>query len=66
MNRTGVDGNDLPYAGGSAIINYLGQDLTDLSDKPGVATVSLDKAELETFRERFAFHKDADDFSISA
>jgi predicted amidohydrolase len=64
VNRVGVDGNDLPYAGGSAIIDYLGHDLADLGDSPGVATASLDLDGLGAFRERFAFHKDADDFTL--
>jgi len=64
VNRVGQDGNDLPYIGGSAIIDYLGNDLVDLGDQPGTATATLDLAALQKFRERFAFHKDADDFTI--
>jgi predicted amidohydrolase len=66
VNRVGVDGNDLPYAGGSAIIDYLGHDRADLGETEGVATASLDLDELRSFRQRFAFHKDADDFTLSA
>jgi predicted amidohydrolase len=65
VNRTGTDGNDLPYSGGSALIDYLGQDLADLGDSEGLATVTLDKASLEKFRDRFPFHIDADAFSIA-
>jgi len=64
VNRTGLDGNDIPYIGGSAIIDYAGQELINLDDKTGVATRSLDIDSLQKFRDRFAFHKDADDFSI--
>ncbi len=64
VNRTGTDGNDLPYRGGSAIIDFLGHDLADLGDRAGVATVTLDKAALAKFREKFPFHIDADTFSI--
>jgi len=64
VNRVGQDGNDLPYIGGSAIIDYLGNDLVDLGDQPGTATATLDLEALQKFRERFAFHKDADDFTI--
>ncbi len=66
VNRTGVDGNDLPYAGGSAIIDYLGQDIENLGGRVGSATAMLDIEKLRVFRERFAFHIDADDFSIEA
>jgi len=64
VNRVGQDGNDLPYIGGSAIIDYLGNDLADLGDKPGAATASLDLESLQKFRDRFAFHKDADSFDL--
>ena len=65
VNRCGTDGNDLPYAGGSAIIDFLGQDVVDLGDREGVATASLDLADLTVFRERFPFHADADRFEIT-
>ena len=64
VNRTGVDGNDFPYDGGSSIIDYLGADLADLGNQQGIATATLDSEKLAAFRERFAFHKDADEFAI--
>ncbi|MGI9205568.1 MAG: amidohydrolase [Woeseiaceae bacterium] len=64
VNRVGRDGNDLPYNGGSAIIDYLGNDFADLGDKEGSATATLDLESLRTFRERFAFAKDADEFAV--
>ena len=65
VNRTGNDGNDIPYRGGSSIIDYLGADLANLGDREGTATAELDLVKLTAFRERFAFHKDADDFTIT-
>ncbi len=64
VNRVGRDGNDLPYDGGSAVVDYLGGTLADLGDAEGVTTVSVDRTELERFRERFAFHLDADRFTL--
>jgi omega-amidase len=64
VNRSGTDGNDIPYAGGSAIIDYLGQDLANSGDKAGLASANLDRETLQTFRQRFAFHKDADEFKL--
>ena len=66
VNRTGVDGNELPYDGGSAIIDFLGQDVENLGKAVGLTTASLDLDKLNVFRERFAFDKDADIFSIDA
>lgn len=65
VNRSGTDGNDLPYLGGSAIIDYLGQDLVDLGEREGLATAALHKEALIKFRDKFPFHKDADQFSIT-
>lgn len=65
VNRTGTDGNELPYSGGSAIVNYLGENIVDLGEKVGVATATLDTEKLQAFRERFAFHLDADEFSLA-
>jgi predicted amidohydrolase len=64
VNRVGTDGNDLPYAGGSVVVDYLGQDMANLDDRPGAATATLDLEQLRKFRERFAFHRDADDFDL--
>lgn len=66
VNRTGVDGNNLPYDGGSAIIDFLGQDVENLGKSAGTATATLNLDQLKKFREKFAFHKDADTFSIDA
>lgn len=65
VNRTGKDGNDIPYRGGSSVIDYLGADLANLGDREGTETAELDLEKLMTFRDRFAFHKDADDFTIT-
>ena len=65
VNRTGTDGNDIPYDGGSSIIDFLGADLANLGDQEGTASAELDLEKLTAFRERFAFHKDADHFTIT-
>ncbi len=65
VNVTGLDGNDIAYSGGSSIIDYLGEDLVNLGDMKDTASADLDLEKLTAFRERFAFHKDADDFTIS-
>ncbi len=64
VNRTGVDGNNIPYRGGSAIIDYLGEELANVKDKIGIVTRNLDIDSLQKFRDRFAFDKDADNFSL--
>lgn len=65
VNRVGTDGNDHLYSGGSAVIDFLGNDLVNLGNQAGTATVSLELARLEKFRHKFAFDQDADEFLIS-
>ncbi len=64
VNRVGLDGNELPYIGGSSIVDYLGNDLANLAESKGTATATLDLDALQKFRDRFAFHKDADAFTL--
>lgn len=65
VNRVGVDGNDLPYAGDSAVIDPLGEALVELGSREQVVTVSIDPAPLLAHRERFPAWMDADDFTLS-
>lgn len=64
LNRVGEDGNDVSYAGESAVIDALGETLVDLGAQEQVVTVKLDPAPLQTHRERFPAWMDADDFRI--
>ena len=64
VNRVGSDGNDLPYRGGSAVIDFLGQDVIDLGDEATTASVEIDFDRQRAFRERYPFHRDADAFEL--
>jgi predicted amidohydrolase len=65
LNRVGVDGNDLNYAGDSALLDFLGQPLVELGAQEQVVTASLDPAALAAHRERFPAWMDADDFALT-
>ena len=65
VNRVGVDGNELHYAGDSVVADFAGQPLLELGPQEQVATVRLDPAALAAHRERFPAWMDADDFSIA-
>jgi omega-amidase len=65
VNRIGTDGNGNLYKGGSAIIDYLGKDVQNLGREEGVASTRLDLGALRSYRKKFAFQDDADDFLIS-
>lgn len=64
VNRVGVDGNDLPYAGDSVVLDALGQPLVELGGSPQVVTATLPAAGLQAHRERFPAQLDADDFVL--
>ena len=64
VNRVGVDGNDLPYAGDSAVIDPVGEPLIELGTQEQVMTVTLDPVPLLAHRERFPAWMDADNFSL--
>jgi len=64
VNRVGVDGNGLEYAGDSAVIDVLGQPLAELGPEEGVITTTASAAELAAHRERFPAMLDADRFQL--
>jgi omega-amidase len=66
VNRVGTDGNDLPYAGDSAVIDPVGEPLVELGVQEQVVTVSLDPTPLLAHRERFPAWMDADDFTLAS
>jgi omega-amidase len=64
VNRVGEDGVGISYVGDSAAIDYLGQPMTQPSEQEFVATVTLDRAALHGFRNKFPAHLDADEFRL--
>jgi predicted amidohydrolase len=64
VNRVGVDGNDHPYAGDSAIIDTVGEPIIELGPQEQVVTVVLDPTPLKAHRERFPAWMDADRFTL--
>jgi predicted amidohydrolase len=64
VNRTGDDGNKIPYTGESMAVDPMGEILYHKNDEEDVFTVTLDKSHLEKTREKFPFWKDADRFKI--
>lgn len=64
VNRTGKDGNEIEYVGGSRIIGPKGQVLANLLDQEDVLNYNIDISELHQFRKRFPVLSDADYFKI--
>jgi len=65
VNRTGDDGNKIPYTGESMAVDPMGEILYHKNDEEDVFTVTLDRSDLEKTREKFPFWKDADQFKIT-
>ena len=65
VNRVGVDGNDLHYAGDSVVLDALGQPLVELGAVPQVVTVTLPAEGLKAHRARFPAQLDADAFELA-
>jgi len=64
VNRVGSDGNQLHYAGDSAVLDPLGATVLELGAQAQVATVNLSAGLLCDHRERFPAWMDADDFVL--
>lgn len=64
VNRTGTDGMDIFYSGGSMVVDPLGEIIYQGTPEEDVFTITLDRSQLESVREKFPFWKDADDFKI--
>ncbi|HNU13423.1 MAG TPA: nitrilase-related carbon-nitrogen hydrolase, partial [Chitinophagaceae bacterium] len=64
VNRVGNDGNNIYHSGDSMIIDPLGEVLYTKKDEEDIFTITLDKTNLITIREKLPFLKDADGFRI--
>ena len=64
LNRVGSDGAGLHYAGDSAVVDFLGQPVSECAGEEVVVTTTLQAAELAAHRERFPAMLDADAFEL--
>jgi predicted amidohydrolase len=64
VNRVGNDGNNIHYSGESMMIDPMGEVLYTKKDDEDIFTLSLDRMNLQTVREKLPFLKDADGFMI--
>jgi len=66
VNRIGKDGNGATYAGDSVALDFLGQPLSSEGGGDRVETAVLDLESLQSYRESFPAHLDADRFTLTA
>jgi len=65
VNRVGKDGNGITYSGDSMVVNPKRQVILDTSPgKDAVETVELSYNDLQSVRNSFPAHLDADDFDL--
>lgn len=64
VNRVGTDGNELHYAGDSALIDHLGETIVELGAQVQVVTGTFSGTSLFAHRERFPAWMDADQFDL--
>lgn len=61
-NRVGTDGTGTASAGGSCVIDPIGNEINRMDDTAGIHTCILDLQKLRDFRKKFPAWKDADSF----
>ncbi|HHW4681219.1 MAG TPA: nitrilase-related carbon-nitrogen hydrolase, partial [Xylella taiwanensis] len=64
VNRVGVDGNQLHYAGDSAVIDVFGQPQLEIHGREQVVTTTMSAQVLAEHRVRFPAMLDADAFEL--
>ncbi len=66
VNRIGIDGLNSHYSGYSAGYDALGNTLTTIkANQEKTAVITLDKASIESYRNKFKFLDDRDTFTIT-
>lgn len=66
VNRTGEDGNGFSYSGNSAIISFMGEQITSTQENiESTETTNLSLDDLNSWREKFPVSMDGDEFEIT-
>ena len=67
VNRIGIDANNLDHKGGTTFHSYNGKILNSAhANQQEVVTCAIDLSELRTFRDKFPFYLDADNFTLES
>jgi omega-amidase len=64
VNIFGTDGNGLEYSGDSAIIDFSGHLITQISEREGIQSAELSLEDLHTYRKQLPFLQDRDFFEL--
>lgn len=64
VNRIGLDGQQIPHAGDSVVLDYSGTALWQQAEEESTTTLTLDQQKQAEFRDRFRFLADQDSFQV--
>jgi omega-amidase len=64
VNRVGKDGNGMYHSGDSMLVDPMGHVVYQKAHDEDIATITIQKQDLEDVRSRLPFYKDADPFMI--
>jgi omega-amidase len=64
VNRVGIDGNSIEYAGDSTAFDFLGQKIVSAGNQAEILTCTLSADALTSYRAKFPAYLDADNFEI--
>jgi predicted amidohydrolase len=65
LNRVGLDGNNIAHSGNSAVINFKGELMSNITPhQESITIIELNKSDLEKWRADFPAWMDADKFTI--
>lgn len=64
VNRVGNDGNNIYHSGDSMVVDPMGEIVYTRKDDEDIFTITLDKGELVSVREKLPFLRDADRFLL--
>lgn len=64
VNRVGTDGNDHYYSGDTMLVDPMGHVMYHKAHEEDIATITIQRQELDDVRTKFPFYKDADPFMI--
>lgn len=64
VNRIGKDFKEILYPGHSAVYDFAGNQKCFSNEEPKIINTTLSASELQSYRDTFLFHEDADEFEL--
>lgn len=66
VNRTGIDANNYNYSGNSLVVDYLGEEISNLpKNEIGIISATIDRKNQDKIRKKLGFLNDMDSFIVT-